>query len=320
MNKKLFRNILNQIKKHDDIVIARHIGPDPDAVSSQNALKDSIKLTFPNKNVYVVGRPVSKFKYLGEMDKVDESTLEDPLLIVVDLPNFNRIDGVTLDYYKNVIKIDHHPFEMKMGKYEYIDVNATSAAELVLDVIENTNLKMNKEIAEKIFVGLVSDSDRFLIPSTNAETFKRASILLNKYNIDLSKCYSNLYLKPFNEVKFEGYISNNMTITENKLGYIKISKDVIKEYKVDTSTASNLINNFNHINEILVWTFSTYDKERDEYKINIRSRGPVINTVAKKFNGGGHKFASGAKLKNETEIDELFKALDETCKEYNEKS
>ena len=63
INKDVYKKIFKLIKKYDEIVLARHIGPDPDAVASQIALRDSIKLTFPNKRVYAVGAGVSKFKY-----------------------------------------------------------------------------------------------------------------------------------------------------------------------------------------------------------------------------------------------------------------
>ena len=62
MNK--FKKIYKMIKKYDTIVIARHVGADPDALGSQLGLKDAIKATFPNKNVYAVGYPASKFKYI----------------------------------------------------------------------------------------------------------------------------------------------------------------------------------------------------------------------------------------------------------------
>ena len=51
----IYRRIYKEIKKFNNIVIARHIGPDPDALGSQFALKELIKYKFPNKNVYAVG-------------------------------------------------------------------------------------------------------------------------------------------------------------------------------------------------------------------------------------------------------------------------
>ena len=104
----------------------------------------------------------------------------------------------------------------------------------------------------------------------------------------------------------------------NGFGYIKITEDIIKKFNVDSSTASNLVNDLNFIKELKVWAFSSYDAKAGLFKINIRSRGIVINEIAEKFNGGGHKFASGARLKTESEVNELFHALDEACKENNE--
>ncbi len=60
----MFKHIYKTIKKYDTIVIARHVGVDPDAMASQIALRDSIKLTFPKKNVYAIGTGTSRFSYI----------------------------------------------------------------------------------------------------------------------------------------------------------------------------------------------------------------------------------------------------------------
>ena len=95
MLNSIYRKIYQKIKKYDTIVVARHVGPDPDAITTQIALRDSIKVTFPNKNVYAVGQSVSRFKTYGTLDKINEDEMGDALLIVVDVPNIYRIDGAT---------------------------------------------------------------------------------------------------------------------------------------------------------------------------------------------------------------------------------
>ena len=65
IRKSLLNQVFKEIKKYDEIVIARHIGPDPDAIASQIALRDSINITFPSKKVYAVGASVAKFKNYG---------------------------------------------------------------------------------------------------------------------------------------------------------------------------------------------------------------------------------------------------------------
>ena len=140
---------------------------------------------------------------------------------------------------------------------------------------------------------------------------------LEKYNFELSQVYKKLYLRPLNEVRLEGYIALNMTVTENGLGYIKITNDVLTQLEVDSASAGNMINNFNFIKEVLVWATITEDIKNEQIRISIRSRGPEINEVAERFNGGGHKFASGAKLKSFDDAMQLMKKLDECLIEYN---
>ena len=83
MYKKVCKKIYKLIKKYDSIVIARHVGPDPDALGSQLALKESILATFPNKKVYAVGHPASRFKYLGELDGISEEIMSKSLVLLV---------------------------------------------------------------------------------------------------------------------------------------------------------------------------------------------------------------------------------------------
>jgi len=163
---------------------------------------------------------------------------------------------------------------------------------------------------------MVSDSERFSLKNTTYETFDTVKELLKQSEIDFTSLYDKLYTRPFIEHKFIAYITNNLVIDENKLGYIKISDDTLKEYNVDIATPSNLINSYNFIEELLVWIFITEDIKNKQYKISIRSRGPIINEIASHYNGGGHKFACGARLQKMEDVDNLIKDLSDACKKY----
>lgn len=318
MSSLIYKQIYRKIKQYDTIVIARHIGPDPDAIASEISLRDTIKATFPNKQVYAVGTSVAKFKFYGVLDRLPDISLYNALLITCDVPNIPRIDGVIISEFREVIKIDHHPFEDDFGGLEWIDANASSTSQMLLELIFNTKLVLTKKVAENLFLGIISDSDRFLLSYTSSKTFYLVSKLIDEAKIDIGNLYHKLYERPISEVKFQGYLSENLNISDNGLGYIKITSDVLKKYNVDAATPSNMINNFNYIKEILVWTFITYDEKNAIYKINIRSKGPIINEIASKYNGGGHKFASGVRTTEESVIDSLLNDLDEICKEYSE--
>ena len=311
----IYSKIYRKIKKYDTIVIARHIGPDPDGLSSQIALRDIILNTFPDKKVYAVGYPASKFKYLGMLDKFKEEMYQNSLLIVVDTPDKKRVDGVDASLFEDSIKIDHHPFMEKFCKTEWIDEDASSAAQMVVELVFKTNLKMTKEAVEKLFVGIVADTHRFLFYYTSSKTFSLVSKLIKATRINFADLYENLYLRSIDELRFHGYVADNMKITENKLAYILISKETLKEYGVDSATARNSVMNFNYIEEMLVWVILT-EEEDGEIKGSIRSRGPIINKVANNFNGGGHIYASGVRAVKENQIDDLIEELNKACKDY----
>lgn len=314
----MLKSIYKKIENFNTIVIARHIGVDPDALGAQFALKKSIENTFKDKKVYAVGSKSSKYNYFPKLDKY-ENSLKDSLLIVVDTPDKKRIDISDIENYQEICKIDHHPFIEKFGEYEYIKTNSSSASELVLAFIKENNMFIDEEIAKYIFLGIVSDTNRFLF-NTTASTFEIISNLIAKYNLNIEKLYQSLYMRPITEIKFQGYIAQNMKVTNNGLGYVIITNEIMNEYGVDSSSAGNMINNFNNIEEVIVWATISEDAKNHLIKLNIRSRGPIINTIAEKYNGGGHKFASGARVSNMETANMLLKDLDNACKEYLEKT
>lgn len=316
MYKKLYKEILKQIKKYNTIVIARHVGADPDALASQIALKDIIVNNFPLKKVYVVGMPASRFKYLGTLDKLTDEMYENSLLIVTDTPDKKRVDGVDTTRFSKTIKIDHHPFVEKYCDIECINDKASSASQIIIDFAFSMKLKITKEAAEKLYIGIVADTNRFLFSYTTPNTFDLVSKLIKETNINFTSLYDNLYLRSLKELKFQSYIINNMIVTENKFGYIKLTDDVLKKFDVDAATAGNMVNNFNYIEDFVSWAVFTEDKNNDFIRGSIRSRGPIINEVASKFGGGGHKLASGVRLKNFEEVDKLVEALDLECNKY----
>ena len=311
-----FRQIYKKIKQYNKIIIARHVGPDPDALGSTLGLKETILATFPNKQVYVVGAPASRHKYIGSLDRFTEDMYDNSLLIVLDTPNISRVDGVDVNRFKYKIKIDHHPFIEKFGDIEYIDDTASSAAQIVVELIKNTKLKLNKSAAEKLFIGIVGDTNRFLYYYTTCKTFDLVSYMIKETNFDFTSLYEPMYLRSLHDLKFQSYIISKLTLTEDGFGYVKLDQDILDEFEVDASTATNMVNNLTYIEDMYAWAIFAYDKANDNIRGSIRSRGPIINKIAEKYNGGGHIYASGVRISNFDIADNLINDLNDTCREY----
>ena len=313
----MYKELIEKIKEYNTIVIARHIGVDPDALCSQLALRDAIQLTYPEKKVLAVGTGSQRFLSIGKLDRLEK--VENALLIVCDTPDQKRIDSINFEDYSFSIKIDHHPFIQEFCNLEYIEDTATSTCEIIMKILEETELQCNSSIAELLYIGLVSDSNRFLFSSCTSDTFKRIASYIEKYPFNLEKAYEKLYFRPLNEVRLEGYIALNMKTTENGLGYVMIKDDVISSLGVDSASAGNMINNFNYIKEVIVWVTISEDIKNNQFRLSIRSRGPEINRLLEKYNGGGHKYAAGARVKKEEEAMQIIEDMDQELAKYKER-
>ena len=142
---------------------------------------------------------------------------------------------------------------------------------------------MNTEIAGFIYMGIVSDTNRFLY-NCNFKTFSYVSELIKKYKLDIEDLYRKVYAKPLSEMRLMGHIASSLRVDKYGFASIEIDEEIIESLGADISSASNMINDFNNINEIIVWTFVSFDRKNNQYRVNIRSRGPVINEVAEKLN------------------------------------
>ena len=321
MKNSIKKEIYNKIKKYDKIVIARHVGADPDALGSTIGLKEIILNTFPNKKVSCIGVYASKFKFMGSLDSLNEEEINESLLIVCDTPDLKRIDGIDdVKEFKDIIKIDHHPEIDKYGITTWVNPDESSVCQMIIELCFDTRLKMTKSAAEKLFMGLVSDTNRFLFHYTTSKTMKLVSRLIEETKIDFTYLYEDLYKRNLQELRFQGYVEENIEVTDNGFAFIKITDKILKKFNVDAGTTGNIIGSLNNVEEILVWVMYTEDLKNNVIKVNARSRGPIINTTLEKFNGGGHMYASGARLKSFDEVEKLNKSLDTLCKKYNKEN
>lgn len=313
------KQILDKIKDYNKIVIHRHVSPDPDAMGSQMGMYHIITESFPEKNVYVTGVFPERLSYFKAHSKLTDDIFEDALIIVTDTANEDRIDDERYSLGDYVIKIDHHPPHDSFGDINWVEETKSSTSEMVYDFYEEfkDELKLSNDGKELILAGIVADTNRFLFPNTSAETFNVA-MKMKQDNVDFSNVYDRLYRRPFVEMRYYGYILSNLKI-EDRVAYIVLSAQEISKNNVDISTSSNLIGMLNNIEEFDVWVFITEDKAHKNFRVNIRSRGPIINDIAAQFGGGGHIYASGARVKEVEKALNLIDALKDRVGEFNAK-
>lgn len=303
-------NLFTIIKKYSTIIIHRHANPDGDALASQFGLAKLIKKNYKNKKVYTVGGKIPK--YLSTLfpsnDLLKDDLYKDALVIVVDTANSERIEDNRWKLGKEIYKIDHHVNIEKYAKYEIVDDKKASCAELITKLATENNLKFDKDISTALLVGIITDTGRFFYNSTSSSTFEAAEKLMSK-GANLENIYSSLYKRDIKSIRFSGYVSSKYKIKKN-ISYIILKKRIEKKYKLDYQDISSMVNLITGADITKYSLYASYDLENKVYKISLRSKAKPINKIAEKYNGGGHKFASGAKAKSKKEIKKMIGELE----------
>lgn len=310
------QEIISKIEAYDNIAIYRHVNPDFDAFGSQLGMYDLIKTTYPNKKVYVCGDFSSDLveKYTAEINNQPIDYHQDVLAIILDTANQERIDDENYRKCKEIIKIDHHIVVDSFGNINYEDSSASSASQLVARLYkDNDNLKLSKDGAAALYLGIIGDTSRFLYRNTDERTFDVCSALV-KTGIDIVEIYNRIYLRSASELAVNKFILNNYQYQDGIAYYILKDED-LKMLNISREKGSNFVNLLSGIEEFKVWMAITQNVVDNNWRVSIRSRDVAVNEVAAKYNGGGHMLASGAKLSDLSELSNLLNDLKERIDE-----
>ncbi len=312
------KQILKKIKKYNTIIIHGHTRPDGDCYGSQFGLKKLIEATYPEKKVYVVGGTCDYCKFLGQMDEISDDTYKGALAICVDCATAERLADQRYNLAEYVIKIDHHISVDAYGDYQYVEEDAPACTQIITDLAKKGKLKMTKDAAFALYTGLVTDTGRFRFDSITPHTFMVASYLL-KYGVNPAELDNLLSVDTLNILKLKGYVLSNFEMTEEGFAYIKMTRDIVEKYGVTDEEAANQVSTISTIEGCPVWAlFMEYPG--NEIRIRLRSRGPVINTLAEEYNGGGHAKAAGASLNTWDDLDGFVKKASAIVKQYKEEN
>lgn len=310
------QEILSAIQKYDRIIIHRHMRPDPDALGSQVGLAEVLRASFPQKEIYQVGGPVEGLDYLAEMQEVTDEMYQGSLVIVTDTANSPRISDQRYNLGDLLIKIDHHPNDEPYGDLVWVNTHASSCSEMIADLAFSFPdlLKMSNESARLIYAGIVGDTGRFLYPATTAYTLEVAGKLLT-YDFDAALLNRQLQQISLKVARLSGYVYENISSDKNGAAQVILPKERLDEFGVVDSETAAIVPLPGTIDEILAWAIFVHQPE-GYYRVRLRSKGPVINTIAKRHHGGGHPLASGANARDLAEVQEIYQEIQELCREF----
>lgn len=309
------------IKSGKNILIVSHLNPDGDTLGSMCGLYSAIKDNFKKKaDMLVISHVPSVYKflpYINEAKSLDEydKSREYNVVINVDVAAYDRMAGASILFDKAgcSVNIDHHKTNDCYAKLNYIDSEASSTGEVLVDLMKQMGWKISAETALCLYTAILTDTGSFRFSNTTEKSFSAAAELI-KIGVKPSEVYKNVYENDSKGlVLFQANcVSNAVFENDNKIVYTVVYKKDIEKFNAGDDCTEGLTEKLRAISTTEI-AFTVKEINSGMSKISMRSKNADVAEICSVFGGGGHTLAAGCVIKSSVK-DSVKKLLDEIKK------
>ena len=294
-------DLLDVLKDANTIGITGHARPDGDCVGSTMAMYMYLTKNYPEKRIDIFLEPIPES--YGQIARLDEVCTD----FVTNVEKYDAFVVIDCEYtrtgqaqslFENAnlkLNIDHHISNKGCGDINYIVPSASSACELVYDLIGEEGL--DDDIALALYLGMIHDTGVFQYSNTSPKTLRTAAKLI-EFKFDFSTIIEeSFYQKTYMQNLLLGKaVNESVLILDGHAIYSVVSKELMKEYNAKSSDLEGIVNQLRNTKGVDCAIFM-YEVEEGEYKVSLRSNDNVnVSEIAKSFGGGGHVKAAGVTM------------------------
>lgn len=286
------------IKQSKTFFIAGHINPDCDSLGSSLALRSVLKRLGKKAEVYCGDEIPDAALSIKNSSKIKKNPPKNKIFdcaVILESSNLERIGNlISKRQAKKIINIDHHLINSNFGDVNWIDPNSSSAAELVLRLFEFMKIKLNKDEAESLYFGLLTDTGGFKNSNTRADSHLAAAKLF-ACGIDADFVQSRVFSRDsFASLKLLGCaLSNMQTCFDGQISYTFLDLEMFKQCGASQKDADGISVFLLKLDGAKAGFFIK-EENISKLKVSLRSiKNFNILKIAKMFGGGGHKNAAG---------------------------
>ena len=294
--------IYEECKGAHTIAIGGHVRPDGDCVGACLAMKMYLQKRMPEAKITVyLEKPSEIFSLLQGFDEID-STFAKPaepvdVFLCLDCDKSRLGDAESIfDEAKKTVNIDHHVSNARgTGMVNYVVPTASSASELVFDVLEEEYL--DEEIAKALYVGIIHDTGVFHYSNTSPKTMQIGAKLIS-FGFDFTRIIGEtFYEKTYHQNQILGRaLLESILFMNGQCIVSSIDKKTMDFYEVTSKDMDGIASQLRQTKDVECAIFM-YEIEPLVYKVSLRSGGKVdVSKVAEYFGGGGHVRAAGCTL------------------------
>ena len=317
----MLSQVVELIENKNNFAITTHVRPDGDGIGSSLGLCWLLRSL--GKSAEVVLRdeiPVSYALLPGadEIKKIAEVNGKYDAIFVIECSDITR-PGIKGLENQVTVNIDHHSSSEHFGTINWIDQTASAVGEMIYNLCKAIGGRITKEIAECVYLALVTDTGSFHFPNTTDRTLKVASELI-KVGVkpaQISEAVYNSY--PWSRIELMRQVL--ATVKRNEMGNIAWMRQTL-EMAENAESVDGDNNGFVNIplaaKEVEAVIYMREVKPQ-AYRVSLRSKDNInVARVAEKFGGGGHKNAAGCRVEGDWDAREkeivsaLTKAVEKT--------
>jgi phosphoesterase RecJ-like protein len=307
-----------ELRDRDRFLLTAHEGPDGDALGSLLGLHKVLTGLGKDSVMFMAAKefplPIEyRFLPLEEVFHEAPADMADRTVVFLDCGNLDRMPVEWLTAGGNeVINIDHHHDNTRFGDVNLVEVEASCTAEIVYDLALLLGVTVTPEIASALYVGLITDTGKFMYENTNAHTHRVAADLIDA-GVNVDDTYRRLYEHvPIEKLRLVSRALDG--ISSHLDGKLAISYITMADYKATGAgeeMTEGLIDNLRSIDGVKVAAVirDLGDRGRSARKVSLRSSaGDVdVSAIARVNGGGGHKRAAG--FSTDLEFEQLVEFL-----------
>ena len=293
-----------EIRSGDRFLLTTHENPDGDALGSLLATHRILEALGKDSVMFLAAKefplPVEyRFLPLEEVFHEPPADLSDRVAIFLDCGNIDRmpVDFLTAGG-NDVINIDHHHDNTRFGTVNLVDTEASCTAEIVFDLAGLLGVELTPEIANALYVALVTDTGKFMYENTDARSHRMAAGLIEA-GVQVNDVYRRLYEHaPLEKVKLLARALDGIELKDDgRLAVTYISTEDYASTRASEALTEGIIDHLRTINGAVVAAVVRDQAEsgRSARKVSMRSTdGRVdVSAIARAQGGGGHRRAAG---------------------------
>ncbi|HEY3192862.1 MAG TPA: bifunctional oligoribonuclease/PAP phosphatase NrnA [Solirubrobacterales bacterium] len=296
--------VAGEIRAGDRFLLTTHENPDGDALGSLLATHRMLEALGKDSVMFLAAKefplPLEyRFLPLEEVFHEPPADINDRVVIFLDCGNIDRmpVDFLRTDGTK-MINIDHHHDNTRFGTINLIDVDASCTAEIVYDLAGLLGVELTPEIANALYVALVTDTGKFMYENTDARSHRMAAGLIEA-GVDVNEIYRRLYEHaPVEKLKLLAHALEGIELRDDgRLAVTYISADDYATTGASEALTEGVIDHLRTVDGTVVAAVvrDLADSDRAARKVSMRSTdGRVdVSAIARLHGGGGHRRAAG---------------------------